>query len=350
MSGSAETASLFTPVALGSLRLANRVVMAPMSRNRADADESAHALTALYYRQRASAGLIITEATPVSAAGRNVATSPGIETRKQIEGWRQVAAAVHAAGGKIFMQLAHAGRTAPAQPLPPHPDRHDFIDTASVDSGTLNAIAADFARAAANARDAGFDGIEIHAGNGYLIDRFLRDGTNDRRDAYGGSIERRSRFLCEIVAGVAAAWSHDRIGVKLSPVSAHNGAAASDPQAQFGYVAALLAETGIAYLHAVETSDVAFDWPRFRSVFGGLYIANAGYDRDRAAAAIATRYADLVAFGVPYIANPDLVERFRTNAPLNRADKTTFFGGGARGYTDYPTLAESPSETNGGTR
>jgi N-ethylmaleimide reductase len=339
--------SLFAPLDLGPTRLANRIVMAPMSRNRANADEAAHALTALYYRQRAGAGLIISEATPISPAARNAATSPGIDTARQIEGWRRVTEAIHEAGGKIFVQLAHSGKVAPSEPLPPHPGTADFIAPEALSLEAIAATVADFARAAANAKAAGFDGIELHAGNGYLIDRFLRDNSNRRDDAFGGTSDRRARLLFAVIDAVAVVWNRARVGVKLLPASAHNGASDSDPERHFGALASRLSDLGLAYLHAVETSDIAFDWPRFRAAYRGIYIANAGYDRDRAAAAIASGYADLVSFGVPYIANPDLVERFRANAPLNQPDKSTFFGGSAKGYTDYPTLAASKTFVTG---
>jgi N-ethylmaleimide reductase len=340
--------SLFSPFVLGPTALANRVVMAPMSRNRGDANEAAHALTALYYSQRASAGLIVSEATPISPAARNAATSPGIYTTEQVEGWRVVTDAVHQVGGKIFVQLAHSGRTRPSEPLPAHPGPADFIAPAMLGEDTIAGAIADFGAAAANAAMAGFDGVEIHAGNGYLIDRFLRDGSNHRTDRYGSNFESRARLLLSVLDAIARSWDRARIGVKLSPANAHNGASDSDPQRHFGALAAMLSDGGLAYLHAVETSDVAFDWPRFRASYRGVYIANAGYDRTRAMTAIGAGYADLIAFGVPFIANPDLVERFRTGAPLNRPDKTTFFGGSERGYTDYPTLAQSKITVTGG--
>ncbi|HET7763956.1 MAG TPA: alkene reductase [Burkholderiales bacterium] len=310
---------LFAPVEIGPLRLANRLVMAPMSRNRADAAEAAHALTAKYYEQRAGAGLIVTEASPVSPQGRAGPGAPGIWSNAQVAGWRLTTQAVHARGGRIFVQLWHAGKAWPGLEEIP-------------------AVVAQFAAAARNARDAEFDGVEVHAANGYLIDRFLRDGSNRRADAYGGSVENRARFLIEVLDAVESSWERSRIGVRLSPVNPYNDMSDSDPQRTFADLARRLGERGLAFLHVDESGD-GFDWAAFRRCYAGTYIANGGYDRERAAAALASGHADLVSFGALYLANPDLVERFRAGAPLNRPDRTTFYGGGERGYTDYPALA-----------
>jgi N-ethylmaleimide reductase len=356
-------ADLFASFRLGPLTLPNRIVMAPMSRNRADADEAAHALTATYYAQRASAGLIVTEASPVSPGGRTVAGAPGIHTERQVEGWRLVTHAVHAAGGRIFLQLWHAGRV--SQPAVQPDGGAPVAPSAIAPSGGINTaaglvpfvtpraltvveialIVAAFAGAARNAQAAEFDGVELHAGNGYLIDQFLRDGSNHRGDLYGGTVAKRARLLLEVVDALVAVLGRARVGVRLSPASALFGMSDSEPQASFGYVADALSRR-IGFLHVDETADVAFDWQAFRAQFKGIYVANGGYDRERAAAAIASRHADLVSFGRAFLANPDLVARFRAGAPLNPADRTTFYGGGARGYTDYPTLSpDGPAAT-----
>lgn len=357
------SADLFAPYRLGALALPNRMVMAPMSRNRADADDAAHALTATYYAQRASAGLIVTEAAPVSPGGRTVAGAPGIYTARQIEGWWLVTQAVHAAGGRIFLQLWHAGRVsqpavqpdgaapvAPSAVAPPGGINTaaglvPFVTPRALTVVEIALIIAAFAAAARNAEAAGFDGVELHAGNGYLIDQFLRDGSNHRGDAYGGTVANRARLLLEVVDALVAVLGRARVGVRLSPASALFGMTDGDPQASFGYFAGALSGR-IGFLHVDETTDVPFDWGSFRAQFKGVYIANSGYDRERATAAIASRHADLVSFGRPFLANPDLVARFRAGAPLNAADRTTFYGGGARGYTDYPAMsARGPATT-----
>jgi N-ethylmaleimide reductase len=352
-------AMLLTPFRRGSMNLANRVVMAPMSRNRADAHDAAHALTATYYAQRATAGLIVTEASPIAPGARTALRAPGIYSVQQIDGWRLVTRAVHDAGGTIFIQLWHAGRIshstmqpdgqAPAAPSPIAPQgsvgtgagTYAFETPRALAAAEIAEIVSQFGAAARNAKLAGFDGVEIHAANGYLIDQFLRDGANRRSDSYGGTIANRVRFLLDAIDAVTAVWSGDRVGVRLSPASSLNGMADSDPQATFGHAVDALSRRRLAFLHADETTDVPFDWAAFRRRYGGIYIANGGYDRARAAAAIASGHADLVSFGRLYLANPDLVARFRADAPLNPPDRSTFYGGDRRGYTDYPTLAQS---------
>ena len=325
------SSKLFAPFRLAGLELRNRMVMAPMSRNRADAHGAAHALTATYYAQRAGAGLIVTEAAPVSPQARTHAGAPGLYEPAHVAGWLQVTEAVHAAGGRIFVQLWHAGSAAGAgQP---------FAAQGAAACASIPAAIAQFAAAARRARQAGFDGVEVHAANGYLIDQFLRDGTNRRTDAYGGSAQNRLLLLCEVLDAAAAEWPASRIGVRLSPVNPYNGIRDSAPQRTFERIAAALAERSLAYLHVDETGDQPFDWPAFRRCYPGVYIANGGYDLRRAAAALDSGYADLVSFGVLFLANPDLVERFRRGAPLNTPDRATFYGGGERGYTDYPLLA-----------
>jgi N-ethylmaleimide reductase len=339
-------ADLFAPVQVGSIRLANRIVMAPMSRNRADAGEAAHALTAKYYGQRAGAGLIVTEASPVSPQGRANRSAPGIYSDAQVAGWRLTTQAVHAKGGTIFLQLWHAGRISLAslQPdgappvAPSAVAAQGFAAPRALAAGEIPAVVAQFAHAARNAKEAGFDGVEVHAANGYLIDEFLRDGTNRRGDAYGGPVANRARLLLEVLDAVESVWDRGRIGVRLSPVNPYNDIRDSDPQRTFGEIAQCLSDRGLAFLHVDESSGDGFDWAALRRCHRGVYVANGGYDREHAAAALESGHADLVSFGVLYLANPDLVQRFRAGAPLNRADRSTFYGGGERGYTDYPSL------------
>jgi N-ethylmaleimide reductase len=350
---------LLEPCMLGPYRLANRMVMAPMSRNRADANNVPTALTALYYHQRASAGLIVTEASPIVPAGRAGFRAPGVYSDAQIEGWHRVCDAVHAKNGRIFLQLWHAGRIshpslqpdgglpvapsaiAPAGTLNTGRETVPFVTPRALGSGEIETLIDAFALAAIKAHHAGFDGVEIHAANGYLIDQFLRDGSNRRTDVYGGSLANRARLLLAVVDAVARAWSRDCITVRLSPTSPYNSMSDSAPQTLFDYAAAALSERRIGALHVDETPSVPFDWTSLRRRFDGVYIANAGYDRERAETAIASGYADLVSFGVPFLANPDLVARFRLGASLNTADRSTFYGGDARGYTDYPLLSQS---------
>jgi N-ethylmaleimide reductase len=353
------SAVLFAMFRLGPIELSNRIVMAPMSRNRADPDGAPHGLTARYYQQRASAGLIVTEAAPVSPQGRTTPDMPGIYGERQMAGWKDVTRAVHGAGGKIFLQLWHAGRIShpslqPNGALPVAPSAIaaagafatgvgalPYVAPRALSEDEVREVVGAFAGAARNARGAGFDGVELHAGNGYLIDQFLRDGSNQRTDSYGGSPRDRARFLLEIVSAVSAAWSADRIGVRLSPASSVNSMSDSDPQRSFDDVIDALGDWPLAFIHVDESANTPFDWRRFRSRYRGVYIANRGYDRERAIAAIASGHADLVSFGALYIANPDLVQRFRSGGPLNVPDRSTFYGGDHRGYTDYPILSES---------
>ena len=355
--------SLFAPVSLGGTTLRNRIVMAPLTRNRAAPGNLPHALNAEYYAQRASAGLIITEATQVSPQGVGYPGTPGIHSAEQVEGWRRVTEAVHDQDGRIFLQLWHVGRIShpslqpdgalPVAPSAIKPDGEVFTDEGpqpfvtprALETGEIPGIVSQYRQAAANARAAGFDGIEVHAANGYLLDQFLRDGSNRRQDAYGGPVENRARLLFEVLDAVTAVWEPDQVGVRLSPVNSFNAMADSDPDATFGYVVEQLNGYGLAYLHVVETdmTGVAepqrYDRDALRRAFQGPYMANGGYDQARAEAALSESAADLVAFGQPYIANPDLVARFAQDAPLNTPDPATFYGGDAKGYTDYPRLA-----------
>ncbi len=355
---------LFAPVQLGVVRLRNRIVMAPLTRSRASMAGVPTALMAEYYGQRASAGLIIAEGTNISAQARGYAWTPGLYTREQVQAWRAITASVHARGGHIFPQLWHVGRIShpslqpggalPVAPSALRPQASAYTEAGFVPCVTPHAltiaeiagIVADYGRAAANALAAGFDGVEIHAANGYLIDQFLRDSTNQRTDAYGGTREKRARLLFEAVGAAVTACGAGRVGVRLSPLSPVNGAALdSDPAGTYGFVVARLSEMGIAYIHVIEgvtqgAREVpgGFDLGTLRRAFSGSYMANNGYDLALALEARRRGLADLVSFGRLYIANPDLVERFRCGAPLNAPDPTTFFGGGASGYTDYPVL------------
>lgn len=361
---SSSDALLFTPTRLGDIALANRVVMAPLTRDRAVEGRVPSPLAVEYYRQRASAGLIIAEATQISPLGQGYLDTPGIYSPEQIAGWKPVTDAVHAAGGKIVLQLWHVGRIShvsllPAGEVPVAPSAiraqaKTFIASGMEPVSEPRALAleeipqlvADYAAAARNAIEAGFDGVEVHAANGYLIDQFLRDGSNHRTDAYGGSIEHRTRLLEEVVRAVADEIGAGRTGVRLSPVTPANDAHDSNPQPLFERaVERLEAIGGLAFIHVIEgatggpRNNIAFDYAALKARFSGPWIVNNGYDKALAQAALEQGKADAVAFGRPFIANPDLVARLRQDAPLAAFDKDTLYGGGAKGYTDYPALA-----------
>ncbi|ABC21280.1 alkene reductase [Rhodospirillum rubrum] len=355
---------LFDPLALGDLHLPNRIVLAPLTRSRALPGEVAGALTARYYAQRASGGLLISEGTQISPSGRGYPRTPGIHSPEQIAGWKGVTEAVHAAGGRIFAQLWHVGRIShrslqpggvlPVAPSAIRPKTKIFTESGLValetpralDTAEMADIVASFRAAAENARAAGFDGVEIHAANGYLLDQFLRDGTNHRDDAYGGSIDNRLRLVLEVVEAVLGVWDKARVGLRLSPANPFNDILDSTPQATFEAVVSALDGFGLGYLHMVEGSlgsgegAPEIDFAALRRLWQGVYMANGGYDGPRAEAALASGHAQLVSFGTAYLANPDLPERLRTNAPLNTPDSTTFYQGEDKGYVDYPTLAD----------
>lgn len=360
------TGPLFEQLQMGAWALPNRVIMAPLTRSRSkQPGDIPWELNAEYYAQRASAGLIISEATQVSPQGKGYAFTPGIHTAAQVAGWRLVTDAVHARGGRIVLQLWHVGRISHvdlqpdgAQPVAPSAIRAEAMTYLNATSGRvpvsepraleldeIPGVVEQFRHGARLAREAGFDGVEIHGANGYLLDQFMRDGINLRTDAYGGPLAHRLRFPLEVTDAVVEVWGADRVGYRISPNGEAGALNDSDPEATFAGLAAALSERGLAYLHGVE----AFRQPhrcesilaRVRAAFDGVYMANGSYDAQAAHARIVSGKADCVSFGVPFIANPDLVERFRQGATLNEADAETFYGGDARGYTDYPSLDSS---------
>lgn len=357
---------LFAPYRLGPLQLNNRFVMAPLTRSRAEPGNLPSKMAPTYYAQRADAGLIITEATQAGAGGQGYISTPGLHDAAQTAGWKRVTDAVHRAGGRIFVQLWHVGRIShPAfrggeQPVAPSalaprgvttytPEGEQPVPTPrALALHEIAAIVDEFRAAARLAQAAGFDGVEVHGANGYLLDQFLEDGTNRRTDAYGGPVENRARLLFEVVAAVTDVWGSERVGVRLSPGGSFNDMRDSDPQETFGYVVRRLARLNLAYLHLIEPA-AAPDRPDapdlsarfFRPLYPGTLIVAGGYTLERARAVTEAGLADLVAFGQLYIANPDLVERFRQGAPLNAPDPKTFYGGDAQGYIDYPALEET---------
>jgi N-ethylmaleimide reductase len=346
---------------MGPYTLTNRFVMAPLTRNRAGSGNAPQAINVEYYRQRASAGLIISEGSQISPAAVGYPATPGIHSTEQIAGWKQVTDAVHSRNSRIFLQLWHCGRVShpsllPGGELPVAPSAirpegdaftyqgpQPFVTPRALETSELPGIVEDYRKAAQNALSAGFDGVEIHAANGYLIDQFIRDGSNQRTDAYGGSLENRSRLLLEVTAAVTDVWGADRVGVRFSPINSFNDMRDSDPQKTFDYMASALNAFDLAYLHGMELdfggNPPNFDFAQFRRCFQGRYMANGAYDKARADAAMASGYADMVAFGALFIANPDLPERFAKNSPLNKPDPNTFYGGDEKGYTDYPFLS-----------
>lgn len=356
---------LFSNYRLGDIELKNRLVMAPLTRSRAADGNVPSPLMAEYYRQRASAGLIIAEATQVSPQGQGYVSTPGIHSEEQKEGWKKITQAVHAAGGRIFLQLWHVGRIshvafqpggrAPLAPSAIRADAKAFVngkfepvsEPRAIETAEVAEIVKQYADGARRAMEAGFDGVEVHGANGYLVDQFLRDRTNQRTDQYGGSIENRLRFMLEVVEAVATVAGKQRTGIRLSPVTSFGDISDSDPQALFNRAVETLEQIGIAYIHVIEgetgnrEKSKEFDYAQLRRRFSGTYMANNGYDLKMAAAALESRRADLICLGRPFISNPDLVERFRRGAPLNQLDPKTLYGGGAQGYTDYPFLEGS---------
>ena len=358
------TVQLFQPTRIGDIEVANRIVMAPLTRSRADeahGDIPGSAMNVDYYRQRSGAGLIISEGTQVSPVGKGYMATPGIYSDAQVEGWKHITQAVHSAGSKIIAQIWHVGRithpdlTGGAHPVAPsaiQPKVVAYTPNGKVDVPVPHALSVaeakqvvqQFRQAAANAIRAGFDGVEIHGANGYLIDQFIRDGSNQRSDEYGGSIENRCRFALEVVDACVAEIGAGRVGIRLSPLTSFNDVRDSHPQSVFGYLVEELNTRGIAFIHFIEGEtggprDVTgFDYAWARQAFKGTYIANNGYTREMAIDAVDTGKADAIAFGRAFIANPDLVERFKLNAPLNAPNPSTFYTPGPVGYTDYPAL------------
>lgn len=369
---------LFQPIRLGRYTLPYRIVMAPLTRSRAHqpGNTPSH-LNALYYAQRASAALIVSEATQVSMQGQGYAWTPGIHSREQIDGWRNVTNAVHEAGGLIFMQLWHVGRIShpalqpdnmlPVAPSAIKPSGEAFIENKNgkgemvpfvtpraLQIEEMPYIVRQYVRGAKNALISGFDGVEIHGANGYLLDQFINSHTNRRNDEYGGSVENRARLLLEIVDAVIGIWGADRVGVRLSPLGTFNDISDDDPEATFGYIAEKLNDYQLAYLHVINPAAAALEdgaapdpgalrmLKLLREKFHGTLILAGGFDHDSAEAWLQQGKADLIAFGRKFLANPDLPERFRTRAQLNIADQSTFYGGSAKGYTDYTSLAQEP--------
>ncbi|NTV71622.1 MAG: alkene reductase [Azonexaceae bacterium] len=357
--------TLFDPIQIGDIALSNRIVMAPLTRNRAIAGNVAGPLTVEYYRQRATAGLIIAEASQISPTAQGYLDTPGIHSPEQIAGWRQVTDAVHAAGGKIVLQLWHVGRISHTSLLPEGAvpvsstdkvaDASTFTKDGFVPVSTPRALRddeipgliEDYRRAAGNAIEAGFDGVEIHAANTYLIEQFLRDSVNDRSGPYGGSIANRARLLLEVVEAVTKEIGAGRTGIRLSPMTTFTAPLDSDPQALYGYVVEKLAPFGLAYLHVIEgetggtrtPEGKAFDYEALHRAFPGAWMLNNGYSRELAIDNVAAGKAQLIAFGRAFISTPDLVRRLKDNLPLNELQADKLYGGGAEGYTDYPALA-----------
>jgi N-ethylmaleimide reductase len=354
---------LFEPFKLGPITLPNRLVMAPLTRNRAVAGLVPSPLATEYYGQRASAGLLVTEASQISQQGQGYQDTPGIYSREQVAGWRKVTDRVHERGGRIFIQLWHVGRIShtslqegggkPVAPSAIRAKGKTFVNNTfaeiseprALELSEIPGIVEGFRRGAANALEAGFDGVEIHGANGYLLDQFAKDGANKRTDAYGGGIENRAKLMLEVAKVVSAEAGADRTGIRISPVTPANDVSDSNPQPLFDYIVDGLNALKLVYIHVIEGAtggprDIApFDYGSLRKRFAGAYMANNGYDFELATKMLATDAADLIAFGKLFIANPDLVERFKRGAPLNAPDKATFYGGGAKGYTDYPTLS-----------
>jgi N-ethylmaleimide reductase len=355
--------SLYDPIVLGGMKLGNRVFMAPLTRNRATPSGVPGQWAATYYSQRASAGLIVTEATQISPMGKGYINTPGIHSEDQIAGWKSVVDAVHQAGGRIFLQLWHVGRishtsllpgnTSPVAPSAIRARAQTVVDQGFIDVSEPRALTpaevsdtiAEYGSAAAKAKAAGFDGVELHAANGYLIDQFLRSKSNARTDAYGGNAANRVRFLDEVVAAVLNIWDRGRVGVRISPLGTFNDMADANPEETFARVVDVLNGHQLGYLHVVEDpipADCNADfYRRLRKAWHGLYVANAGYDAERGERAITAGSADAVAYGRLFLANPDLPARLRRRGPLNAPDTKSFYGGDERGYIDYPVWATS---------
>lgn len=347
--------TLFDTLTVGDLHLPNRIIMAPLTRCRAEAERVPGALMAEYYVQRASAGLIISEATAVTPMGVGYPNTPGIWSAEQVAGWKIVTDAVHAAGGRIVLQLWHVGRISdpsylagelPVAPSAIQPAGHvsllrperAFVTPRALETAEIADVIAAYRQGAENAKAAGFDGVEVHAANGYLLDQFLQSGTNQRADVYGGSVENRARLLLEVTDACIDVWGAGRVGVHLSPRGDAHDMSDANPAETFGYVARELGKRGIAFICAREYAAEDSLVPQLKAAFGGVFIANEKFDKVQSNQWLEQGNADAIAFGVPFIANPDLVKRLATDAALNTPDATTFYGAGPVGYTDYPTL------------
>jgi 2,4-dienoyl-CoA reductase-like NADH-dependent reductase (Old Yellow Enzyme family) len=347
--------SLFDPLQVGELRLPNRILMAPLTRSRAGASRMPNELMAQYYQQRASAGLILSEATSVTAMGVGYADTPGIWSEQQVQGWRLTTRAVHAAGGRIFLQLWHVGRIShpsflngrqPVAPSAIAPEGNvslvrpetPFVVPRALHLEEIAGVVADYRRGAQNAQAAGFDGVEIHGANGYLLDQFLQDRANHRTDEYGGSIVKRARLMLEVADAVISVWGAGRVGMHLAPRGDAHTMGDSDPAALFGHVARELGRRGLAFLCVREHTGPGRLGPQLKAAFGGAYIANERFSFETASQALAAGEADAVAFGKLFIANPDLPRRMQQGATLNAPDMPHFYSGGAQGYTDYPSM------------
>ena len=351
--------TLFDPLRVGQIEIDNRIIMAPMTRSRASDDGVQPVYAAEYYRQRASAGLIITEATNVSPMAKGYVRTPGIYTPEQIESWRAVTQAVHSRGGKIFMQVFHTGRIAlpdllphNAQPVAPSAVRakgqnytdaglKDFVTPREITKEEIAETVKDFATAARNTIAAGFDGVELHSASGYLVQQFLTTNVNLRTDEYGGSIENRTRFLFAVLDAMAAEVGPERLSVKFSPQIAFNDIEENDADEVYPYIIERLNHKRLAYVQITDGTGKGWH-AKLRPLYDGLYFANAGFTRESGAELLARDGADAIAYGVKFLANPDLPERFRRGAELNVPDRSTFYTPGERGYTDYPTLEHSP--------
>ena len=350
--------ALLSPLKAGAFTLKNRVVLAPLTRTRASEGRVPNAMMREYYVQRASAGLQLTEATSVTPMGVGYPDTPGIWSDEQVAGWKSITDAVHAAGGTILLQLWHVGRVShpsylggelPVAPSAIAPEGHvslvrpkaNYVVPRALELSEIPGIVEAYRKGSVNAKRAGFDGVEVHGANGYLLDQFLQDSTNKRTDAYGGPIENRARLMLEVVDAAIEVWGADRVGLHLAPRGDSHTMGDSDPRATFGYVAREMRKRGIAFIAAREYSGADALGPTLKQEFGGVFIANEKYTKETAEAAIAEGRADAVAFGQLFIANPDLPERFAKNAPLNAPDPSTFYSSGPKGYTDYPALAEA---------
>jgi N-ethylmaleimide reductase len=364
VSALAAKSDLFDPVVLGPYTLSNRIVMAPLTRSRADDEGVPGELQATYYAQRASAGLIISEATNISPQGKGYIRTPGIWSNEQVEGWKLTTKAVHDKGGRIYLQLWHVGRVShpdlqPGGALPVAPSAvraenqqaytyegfKPLVTPRALETAEISGIVADYAHAAKRAKEAGFDGVEIHAANGYLLQQFLSDKTNKRTDQYGGSIENRTRIVVEVVDAVVKVWGGDRVGIRIAPLTKFADIGDSNPEPVYMSLVEQLNPFKLSYIHVVEgdtggdrTPAGGFDLQKLRRAFNGPYMANNNYTLELAVEARAENLADLICFGRPFISNPDLVARLREGAPLTAADPSTFYAGEAKGYTDYPAL------------